>query len=237
MKAWHKTTTAFRPLKLIGGLLLFVLAMIIWVSMVITLIDKAKNSVCKQHCGYLLGYVNIFQPVNWVFLKAAKVFPIDYVLFLLLVLFLFASSVVGIATVGIRLLWWKIFTIRKGRTSPQALLLATVLLVLIVLALNYSVGMIIAPQYTTFGPQTYCDRPTLPNEQPDCTNHRSSIRHCNELAENHIVKDVCTPSVVSVFLNRITINFPFFGVFDFWAQFAFIGKLSKSIVVWIQTLT
>jgi LMBR1 domain-containing protein 1 len=28
---------------------------------------------------------------------------------------------------------------------------------------------------------------------------------------------------MSTFLNRIAVNFPFFGVFDFWAQFAFLG--------------
>jgi len=104
------------------------------------------------------------------------------------------------------------------------MIMATVLLSLIVLAINYSVTMIIAPQYATFGPQTYCDRlPTQPNEQSDCSQHHNSIRHCTELAENPVAKDVCTPSVVSTFLNRVTINFPFFGVIDFWAQFAFLG--------------
>lgn len=104
--------------------------------------------------------------------------------------------------------------------------MATVLLTLIVLALNYSMATIVAPQYSMWGPQTYCDRaPNHPNEQPDCSEHRSSIRHCNELAENPVAKDVCTPSVVSMFINRITVNFAFFGVIDFWAQFAFLGML------------
>ena len=83
--------------------MLFV-AIVIFASMLITGIDKAKNSVCKQHCGYLLGNINVFQPINWIMVVAAKVFPIDYVLFLLLVLFLYSASVVGIATVGIRFL-------------------------------------------------------------------------------------------------------------------------------------
>jgi LMBR1 domain-containing protein 1 len=55
VRAWTKICAVFRPLKLIGGLLLLVLALIIWVSMLITGIDKAKNSICKQHCGYILG--------------------------------------------------------------------------------------------------------------------------------------------------------------------------------------
>jgi len=103
VRAWHKTEAAFRPLKLIGGMLLMLVALAIWVSMLITGIDKAKNSICKTKCGYILAHVEIFQPVNWIFTVAAKAFPVDYAVFLLLVLFLFASSVVGIAVVGIRL--------------------------------------------------------------------------------------------------------------------------------------
>ncbi|KAJ9648526.1 hypothetical protein H2199_001381 [Coniosporium tulheliwenetii] len=234
MKTWTKIEAVFRPVKLIGGLLLALISLIIFVSMLITGIDKAKYSVCKAGCGYVLGHTNIFQPLNWIFVTSSKVFPIDYVLFLLLVLLFFSASIVGIATVGIRFLWLMIFRIRKGRTSPQALLLATVLLTLIVLAMNYSIAMIVAPQYATFGPQTYCDRlPNHPNEMPDCSQHRSAIRHCSELAENPIAKEVCTPSVVSTFINRITVNFPFFGVVFFWAQFAFLGVY---LIVFLLTL-
>lgn len=55
VRSWTKVCAVFRPLKLIGGILLLILAIIIWVSMLITGIDKAKNSICKQHCGYILG--------------------------------------------------------------------------------------------------------------------------------------------------------------------------------------
>lgn len=234
VKTWIKIEAVFRPLKLIGGLILMILALVIFVSMLITGIDKAKNSICKAHCGYILGHINIFQPLNWIFVKSSKVFPIDYVLFLLLVLFFFSASAVGIATVGIRFLWLTIFKIRKGHTSPQALLMGTVILNLIVLAINYSVAMLVAPQYATFGPQTFCNRsPRHPGEQPDCTNHRNSIVPCTETPNNPIAGEVCTPSVLSTFINRVTINFPFFGIVLFWAQFVFLGVY---LVVFLLTL-
>ncbi|KAF2013334.1 putative lysosomal cobalamin transporter [Aaosphaeria arxii CBS 175.79] len=234
VKAWIKIEAVFRPLKLLGGLLLMIVALLVFTSMLITAIDKAKNSICKSHCGYILGKINIFQPINWILVKSSKVFPIDYVIFLLLVLFFFSASIVGIATIGIRFLWITIFKIRKGHTSPQALLLATVLLNLIVLAINYSVAMVVAPQYATFGPQTFCDRPPRhAGEQPDCTKDGGAIKPCTELADNPVAKDVCTPSVISTFLNRVTINFPFFGVVLFWAQFAFLGVY---IIVFLTTL-
>ncbi|TVY30011.1 putative lysosomal cobalamin transporter [Lachnellula hyalina] len=224
VKSWTKVCAVFRPLKLIGGILLLILAVVIWVSMLITGIDKAKNSICKQHCGYILGSINVFQPINWIFVQSSRVFPIDYVLMALLVLFLFSSSVVGIATIGIRFLWIKLFEIRKGHTSPQALLIATVMLTLIMLAINYALAMIVAPQYAIYGAQTFCSNPTRhPDDQPDCSNHKELIKPCSELSSEYASKNVCTPSVVSTFLNRVTVNFPFFGALAFWAQFAFLA--------------
>lgn len=142
----------------------------------------------------------------------------------LLVLFFFSSSVAGIASIGIRFLWIRLFEIRKGHTSPQALLVATVMLTLIMLAINYSIAMIVAPQYSIYGAQTFCSNPPRhPDEQPDCSTHPELVKPCSELSSDYGSKNVCTPSVVSTFLNRVTVNFPFFGVLDFWAQFAFLA--------------
>ena len=238
MKFWMKTEAVFRPVKLIGGLFLMIISIIIWVSMLLTGIDKAKNSICKSHCGYILGHINIFNPINWILVISSKVFPIDYVLFLLLVVFFFASSIIGIASLGIRFLWLKIFQIRKAHTSPQALMMATVMLTLISLAINYSLAMMVAPQYAHYGPQTFCDHPPRhPGEQPDCTNHTRHILHCSEVTDSPAAKNVCTPTVVSTFLDRITINFSFFGVVDFWAQFVFLGKLASSLPTVSSQLT
>lgn len=223
-RAWLKVCTVFRPIKLIGGILLLLLSVFIWVSMLITGIDKAKNSICKQKCGYILGQIHVFQPINFIFVKAAKAFPVDYILMALLVLFFFSSSISGVASVGIRFLWVRIFQIRKGRTAPQALLIATVMLALIILASNYGIAMMVAPQYSIYGTQTICtNEPAYPGAQPDCRNHTDMIRPCSEALKLRHAKDVCTPSIMSTFLNRITITWPFFGLVDFWAQFAFLG--------------
>jgi len=234
VRSWTKVCAVFRPLKLIGGILLLILAIIIWISMLITGIDKAKNSICKQHCGYILGSINVFQPINWIFVKSSTVFPIDYVLMAFLVLFFFSSSVVGLATIGIRFLWVKLFEIRKGHTSPQALLMATVMLTLIMLAINYAIAMIVAPQYAIYGAQTFCSNPPKhPGEQPDCSKHRDLIKPCSELSSGEGSDKVCTPSVVSTFLNRVVFNFPFFGVLTFWAQFVFLAVF---LIVFITSL-
>ncbi|KAM7206729.1 putative lysosomal cobalamin transporter [Rhypophila sp. PSN 637] len=233
-RVWTKIQTVFRPLTLVGGILLLLVAIIVWVSMLITGIDKAANSLCKARCGYILGHINVFQPVNWIFIQSSKAFPVDYILMALLVLFLFSSSITGIATVGIRFLWVRIFQIKKGRTAPQALLIATVMLALIILAINYAVANLVAPQYAIYGTQTFCmNPPRHPGDQPDCRNHTDMIRPCSEVFTEPAAKDVCTPTVMSTFLNRVTLNWPVFGAIDFWAQFAFLAVF---LVVFITSL-
>ncbi|QKX54003.1 uncharacterized protein TRUGW13939_01085 [Talaromyces rugulosus] len=239
VRAWHKAGAALRPFKRISGVLLLLTTLVVWVSMLLTAIDKASNSVCKRSCGYILGHINLFNPANWAFVRAAKVFPVDYALFTFLVLLFFTGSVVGIAAVGIRVFWIKIFQIRKAHTSPQALLLATAMLTMITLALNYSIAMIVAPQYATFGPQTFCDKQPATSyltAQPDCSHDKDLIKACSEIADNPAAKAICTPSVVSTFLNRVTLNFPFFGVVFFWAQFVFLGLyLVVAVIALVRT--
>ncbi|KOS21578.1 putative lysosomal cobalamin transporter [Escovopsis weberi] len=221
--AWLKACALFRPVKMLGGIVLLAFSVVVWASMFITGIDKAKNSVCKRRCGYILGHFHLFQPINYVFVKAARVFPLDYILMALLTLFLFSCSISGIATVGIRFLWIQLFQIRRGRTAPQALLIATVLLALITLAINYALVMFVAPQYSFYGTQTFCSAaPRRPGAPPDCAGRPDLVLPCSDTLTPEHAKDICTPSVMSTLLNRITITWPFFGIVDFWAQFVFM---------------
>ncbi|KAI0160686.1 hypothetical protein GGR57DRAFT_490333 [Xylariaceae sp. FL1272] len=235
VRAWTKFCAVFRPVKLLGGIVLILISLLVWVSMLITGIDKAANSICKEKCGYILAHTNIFQPINWIFVQTAKAFPVDYVLMALLVLLFFSSSISGIAAIGIRFLWLRIFQITKGRTAPQALLMATVMLALITLAINYSVAMLAAPQYASYGTQTFCDlMPHHPDEQADCRNNPQEVKPCSEWVNSHSrAMQVCTPTVMSTFLNRINLNWPVFGAINFWAQFAFLGVF---LVVFLTAL-
>jgi len=85
-------------------------------------------------------------------------------------------------------------------------------------------AMMIAPQYSHYGPQTFCDHPLRhPGDQPDCSGHENHVIPCSEATDNPAAKNVCTPSVLSTFLDRVTANFSYFGAVDFWAQFGFLA--------------
>jgi LMBR1 domain-containing protein 1 len=76
VRAWFKIEAICRPFKLLGGILLLLVASITWVSMLLTSVDKAKNSICKILCGYILGHVTFFNPVNWALVQSANIFPL-----------------------------------------------------------------------------------------------------------------------------------------------------------------
>lgn len=82
-------------------------------------------------------------------------FPLDYVFMVLVVVYFFMATMSGIITIGVRFLWVALFRIRKGATMPQGLLFASVLLMLALLALNYSLTAVVAPGYAHFGSQVY----------------------------------------------------------------------------------
>lgn len=220
---YSKLKTILRPFRLLGGFCLFLVGLSTWISLLMTVVDKLINSPCKHHCGYVLSRTN-FNPISWIFIQSSRAFPTDYIIFALIVFFFFWGSVVGVVAVGIRFLWIRIFQIRKGHTSPQAMLLATAVLTLITLGLNYSIVMMLVPRYATFGPQTFCDlAPTSSEEQSDCSNHRHLVKPCLEKADSTAADKTCTPSVASTILNRVALNFPLFGALLLWAHFLFLG--------------
>jgi LMBR1 domain-containing protein 1 len=256
-KFYRKLEAVGAPFKILFGVIILVIAILIFVSMLVTAIDKVQNSVCGKHCGYILANPNIFNPMNWLFVESSKAFPIDYILALLVVLLFFVATVVGVAFVGIRFLWVSLFQLRPGSTKPQGMLMSTVMLTLSVLAINYAFTMLLAPQYAHYGGQNFCDHTVCPLPLPSqhmsklnqvseqqlagsgylrsCSSHPELIRPCNEQAP----QDICTPTVVSTFINRITLNFPFFGDFAFWAQFAFLGVfavVAATGIVWTPRL-
>jgi LMBR1 domain-containing protein 1 len=217
---WGTVGKVLRPIRVILGLLLLAIAALIWISMLITGIDKATHSRCGASCGYILAHLQMFNPVNYIFLKSSHVFPVDYILTLLTVLFFFLSTIIGLTFIGIRFLWIRIFSFRRNRTDPRSMLISTVLLSLAGLALNYYLAMILFPDYATFGGQLYCAPPSSsPPGTVSCENHREYLLACTEESD----AKTCTPSVMSTFLNRITLNFPFFGAWAFWGAFVWLG--------------
>lgn len=232
MLARMRLSMLLEPLNGILGLLLLGISFLIFLSVFFSSIDKVKNALCGTKCFSSIQ-VNMVNPLNFILTKSAKIFPLDLVLFTLLTVFLLGSSFCGIAMIGLRLFWVKIFAFRRGRTCPQALLLITLLLAFIGLALNYALPVIIAPQYATFGSQRYCDHSSSASGRlSECANGLESfVKLCFEHDTKPLGKGVCTPSVSSSLLADVSAMFPVFGILNTSAQVAFLGTYTHIPVI------
>jgi hypothetical protein len=105
---------------------------------------------------------------------------LDLGIFGAVILFLFFVTLSGIVKVGIRILWLLLFRLKRRSSPPQGLLLASMILVLALLALT-NILMSLAPQYTTYGGQVY--------------NNGTAVVECGPQAP----KDACHMSQVSTF--------------------------------------
>ncbi|CAG8500000.1 8221_t:CDS:10 [Diversispora eburnea] len=143
---------------------------------------------------------------------------------LILSMFLTCSTIIGVISIGIRFLWITLFKIRRQATPPQGLLFAASLLMLSLLALNYTLTMVVTPQYAQFGSQKYCN--LTHDDIRDCTDYPQLIIPCDVTAPT----DICTPTVISTFLHQIMMNTPFFGIILYYAQWVFLAVAGLSFI-------
>ncbi|KAI8329257.1 hypothetical protein EDC96DRAFT_529615 [Choanephora cucurbitarum] len=223
---WQRTLSYFRPFEFLLGLFLLCVTLVLIVSIFLTIVDKIAYSLCGSQCGYVINHPNLFNPINYIFVKLSKIFLLDYVFMVGLILYFFLATMTGIIEIGIRFLWIVLYRIRKGSTAPQGLLVSAVLLTLSLLALNYTMTTTVAPGYAHFGSQVYCNHTTLTGQR-DCTEHNEAIVHCDVYGPT----DICTPTVSSTLIDRIIVNTPFFGIFFYYSQWAFLAVFLIGFVI------
>ncbi|GFS36963.1 probable lysosomal cobalamin transporter [Trichonephila inaurata madagascariensis] len=93
--------------------------------------------------------------LDYIMVKSQKIFPLDYVIFFLIIIFLLICTVSGMRYLGICCLCVSMYRIRPNRTPPQALIMLSFILMFVVLAFHILMYSVI-PTYTTFGSQYYC---------------------------------------------------------------------------------
>ncbi|KAI9258776.1 hypothetical protein BDA99DRAFT_514103 [Phascolomyces articulosus] len=213
---WQRIIKVFRPFEILIGFLLLALTLVVIASIFLTIVDKLTYSVCGKRCGYIISHPDLFNPINFIFVKLSAWFPLDYVFMVLLIVYFFLATMSGIITLGVRFLWVALFRIRKGATMPQGLLFTTILLTLSLLALNYSLTAVVAPGYAHFGSQVYCNY--TEGGLRDCSEHMDKIVPCDIYAPT----EICTPTITSTLIDRIVVNTPFFGAVYYYSQWAFL---------------
>ncbi|XP_015757739.1 PREDICTED: probable lysosomal cobalamin transporter [Acropora digitifera] len=97
----NKCLKCCRPFEFVFGILFLLFGLLIFVSLLLTSVDKALNSLGYKY-GYALPKAKLPNPINIVLVYAQKVFPLDYCLFVGIVLFFLYCTMSGIRAIGIR---------------------------------------------------------------------------------------------------------------------------------------
>ncbi|KAG0324417.1 hypothetical protein BGZ99_001885 [Dissophora globulifera] len=206
-----------RPFEIVIGLAATMLTALLIMSISVTTIDNLSENGCGAPCGYILTRPDLPNPLNTLFLKLSPYFPVDYILMVMVILYLFWATTRGVISIGIRFLWLNLFKFRRAATPPQGLLAATVLLMLSLAGMCYSLTMSVAPDYSMFGSQKYCNHTTSATER-DCSDYPALIIPCHIGAP----EDLCTPTVTSSFMTKIILGTPAFGIAFYYLQWLFL---------------
>lgn len=248
----NKCLKCCRPFEMVFGLFFLLFGLLIFVSLVLTSVDKALNSLGYKY-GYALPKAKLPNPINLVLLYAQKVFPLDYCLFVALVLYFLYCTMSGIRAIGIRCCWIKLYKVRSRKTMPQALLFLILMVMLTMLFLNVML-FTLAPQYVMYGSQHYVPNSGKGNDD-NHTSHTSingtAVPEKNTMTPTpppdlHICdtsagEDSCIMTRAAVFLNRFFYKVWFFGACYYWGTWLFllvyviglgisIAKKRKSVV-------
>lgn len=200
----NRCWTVFRPFKFLFGFFFLLVSLVIMISFILTSIDKIIHSDCGFTCGFSLTHpMKWLNPIDTFLVIMAKWFPLDYVLLGLIVTYFYFATLDGIIHIGIRFLCYLLYRIRAGASKPQGLLIMTSFIMFSLLALNLEI-MGLAPQYIAYGSQTYVN---TDGESVQC-----------DLS----VPANCTMTQIGTIVNRISLKLSFFGVFFYFATWAFI---------------
>ncbi|EPZ34986.1 hypothetical protein O9G_005594 [Rozella allomycis CSF55] len=204
---WTKFKNVTRPFQIIFGLIFLIFSILFIISIALTTIDRAANSVCGSLCGFVVNFPEIFNPFNSVFVALSRVFPLDFIFFCFLVAYFVFATLSGIIRIGVRFLWIKLYEFKTRKTPPQALLITSILLVCTLFSFNFTL-FYLTPQYTTFGSQRFC------NSTLSCVEHPENLIPCSLTSPS----EVCTPTTISTIINRVQVNRPIFGIIMIFSQ-------------------
>uniref|UniRef100_A0A8C2FK99 Lysosomal cobalamin transport escort protein LMBD1 n=1 Tax=Cyprinus carpio TaxID=7962 RepID=A0A8C2FK99_CYPCA len=200
----NKVGSALRPMKILLGVFFILVALLFFVTLFISNLDKALHSAGIS-TGFIIFGTNLTNPLNELLLALQPVFPLDYVLITIITMYFVFTSMAGIRNMGIWFFWIRLYKIRPQRTQPQALLFLCMILLLIVLHTSYMIYSL-APQYVMYGSQKYL-------LQVKCS--------------SFCFPDQCTVTRSYLFLHR----FWFFSTIYYFGNWAFLVVFLIGLVV------
>ncbi|ELR55157.1 Putative lysosomal cobalamin transporter, partial [Bos mutus] len=193
---WTKFCGALRPLKIIWGIFFIFVALLFVISLFLSNLDKALHSAGIDS-GFIIFGANLSNPLNMLLPLLQTVFPLDYILITIIIMYFIFTSMAGIRNIGIWFFWIRLYKIRRGRTRPQALLFLCMILLLIVLHTSYMIYSL-APQYVMYGSQNYLIESNMTYNDHRGNSSLSVPKRCDADAP----EDQCTVTRTYLFLHK-----------------------------------
>eukprot|EP00922_Rhytidocystis_sp_ex-Travisia-forbesii_P063131 GHVS01093966.1.p1 GENE.GHVS01093966.1~~GHVS01093966.1.p1 ORF type:complete len:542 (+),score=66.84 GHVS01093966.1:612-2237(+) len=211
------------PFRLAAGCVMLSLSLLLFVSLLLSNVDRLLHSSCGWRCGFVIAQPAVrldrfWTPLDAALLSLSEYFPLDFVVFSTLVLYVFASSIYALLRLGIR--WLCIiapttsYVIKPHKTKPQALLFLCFLITHILLAFTMTL-VALAPHYASYGTQTYTPE------------NGSSAISCYPPPP---FESSCRLSVIASFFSRIAIGLPIASLFYFSANWVFIVVFGYTVI-------
>jgi len=184
----------YRPIQISFGILLLLIAILIFISFLLSNINKCINFVNFKQI-FAQGNQTLPNPIDIILTWTGKFYPISYVFLSGLLIYIIFTSLYGLQQIGIWYFWVQMYRFSRKRTKPQALLMLCSLLMFIVVAINVFVYLLI-PQYAIYGDQHY---------STNNNNGTIIIHSCTQ----YVATDECQMTVMGRIILRFFIKFGF----------------------------
>lgn len=206
--------TFLMPFRILCGMVMLSLSLLILFSLLVTSIDRLLHSSCGSSCGFTMeGGAVLSSPLDEALLYLAGWFPLDYVVFGCLVVYVFGASLYGLLALP------RPFSVHPGRTKPQALLILCGVLIHILFALSMAL-VSLAPRYASYGTQTY--DPHNGSDPLSC--YPPPVK---PIASHSAV---CHLSVTASFFSKIALGMPFAATGFYVCNWIFLAASFISLI-------
>lgn len=225
-KSWMQKCQKFlRPLSIAIGIVLFLMALLVFLSLLLNNIDRILNGL-GYHYGFFLKESTLPNPIGKILLLTQPFFPLDYVIMVLIMVFLVVVTIYGVRRIGIRCFCMLMYRVRPHQTVPQGLMLMSFIVMLVVLSLGVVLTSL-APDYVRYGHQKYnTNCYSINNTCVPCSGH-CSLKEQTKLCDS----TQCVQTQIAVLISHFCYKMWFFGVGYYACEWAFLGVYLLALVV------
>ncbi|XP_040568192.1 probable lysosomal cobalamin transporter [Lepeophtheirus salmonis] len=206
----NRLLLCIRPFEMTFGIMFMIVSFFIVLSLILSSVDRAMHSNGPSS-GYSLNNTTLPNPIEDVLMFTQKIFPMDFILYINIVLLLIFGSVSGLKTVGIGCFCIPAYDVQSGKTQTRGLIWVCAILIYIIVALNVFMFSLV-PNYTTFGNQVFVMNDTSANT--------TNTLFCESRKEGY--KEHCYQTRISFLLTAYHDTMWIFDALYYWLHWVFI---------------